>query len=71
VTFLSRSDPGTGILFAGGGLLTASLAAAFWFPRQRLAVRWSDGSIRLAVRGERGRPERELARLKGMVASIT
>jgi cytochrome c biogenesis protein ResB len=72
VTFLSRSDPGLGILFAGAGLLTASLAAAFWFPRRRLALRWSDGSVRIALRGERAdRPRRELARVHAIVASVT
>lgn len=72
VTFLSRSDPGLGILFAGAGLLTASLAAAFWFPRRRLALRWSDGSVRIALRGERAdRPNRELARVRAIVASVT
>jgi hypothetical protein len=71
VTFLSRRDPGTGILFAGAGLLTASLAAAFWFPRRRIALRWSDGSVRIALRGERGdHPQRELDRVREVVSAI-
>jgi ResB-like family len=71
VTFLSRNDPGLGILFGGAGMLTASLAAAYWFPRRRLAVRWADGSVRVAVRGERGeRPQRELARVRAIVGSV-
>jgi cytochrome c biogenesis protein len=72
VTFLSRNDPGVGILFAGAGLLIVSLAAAFWFPRRRLAIRWTDGSLRIAVRGERAdRPQREMARVRAIVASVT
>jgi cytochrome c biogenesis protein ResB len=71
VTFLSRNDPGLGILFAGAALLIASLVAAFWFPRRRLTLRWSDGSVRIALRGERAdRPSRELARLRALVASV-
>jgi hypothetical protein len=68
VTFLSRSDPGTAILLSGGGLLTACLAVAFWFPRRRVAVRWVDGSARIVMRGERNEhPAAELARVRAAV----
>jgi hypothetical protein len=70
VTFLSRSDPGTAILLTGAGLLTACLAVAFWFPRRRIAIRWSDGSARIVLRGERNEhPAAELARVRAAVAA--
>lgn len=67
VTFLSRSDPGLWILFAGGALLVVTLAVAFWLPRRRITIRpVPAGGIRLVLRGERfDRPTDELARLTG------
>lgn len=53
VTFLSRRDPGSGILFGGATALSASLAIAFWFPRRRLTVRRSGTGVELLLRGER------------------
>jgi cytochrome c biogenesis protein ResB len=64
VTFLSRRDPGQPVLFAGAGLLVASLALAFWLPRRRAGVSVTTGGLRLVVRGERfDRPDADLARL--------
>src|SRR5438876_926450 len=70
VTFLSRRDPGMAVLFLGAGLLVTSLAAALWFPRRRVTLRWADGSLRLLLRGGRlddARPE--LNRLRGRIAT--
>jgi cytochrome c biogenesis protein ResB len=65
VTFLSRGDPGLGVLFGGAVLLTASLAVGFWLPRRRITVRPADGGLRLVLRGERfDRPAGELERLR-------
>jgi cytochrome c biogenesis protein len=70
VTFLSRTDPGAGLLFVGAGLLTGSLAIAFWLPRRRCSVRWADGALRLLVRGERfDRPETELQHLSASLVA--
>jgi cytochrome c biogenesis protein len=65
VTFLSRSDPGLGVLFAGAALLVGTLAVAFWLPRRRVTIRPAPaGGARLVLRGERfDRPTDELARL--------
>ena len=64
VTFLSRRDPGLGVLFAGAALLCASLAVSFWLPRRRLTVRPDGAGARVVLRGERfDRPGAELARL--------
>ena len=64
VTFLSRRDPGLGVLFAGAALLCASLAVTFWLPRRRLTVRPDRGGVRIVLRGERfDRPGAELERL--------
>lgn len=65
VTFLSRSDPGLAILFAGAALLAITLAVAFWLPRRRVTLRpVPTGGVRLVLRGERfDRPADELARL--------
>ncbi len=60
VTFLSRRDPGVGILFAGGFLLAGSQAIAFYLPRRRLDLRAVTGRLIVRVRGERfddARPE--------------
>jgi cytochrome c biogenesis protein len=64
VTFLSRRDPGLGILFAGAGLLCASLAVGFWLPRRRVTVRPGRTGLAISVRGERfDDPRAELDRL--------
>jgi cytochrome c biogenesis protein len=64
VTFLSRRDPGLGILFAGAALLCVSLAVTFWLPRRRLTVRPEAGGARIVLRGERfDRPAAELERV--------
>jgi cytochrome c biogenesis protein ResB len=65
VTFMSRRDPGMGVMFAGGALLTVALAAAFWLPRRRLSLRQTDAGLQLVLRGDRfDRPEGELRRLR-------
>ncbi len=53
VTFLSRRDPGSMILFIGAAALSVSLAVAFWLPRRRLTVRPSGAGVELLLRGER------------------
>ncbi len=64
VTFLSRSDPGAPVLFAGAGLLSGSLAAAFWLPRRRVSVAASSDRLTVLLRGERfDDPQAELDRL--------
>jgi cytochrome c biogenesis protein ResB len=71
VTFLSRRDPGLAVLFAGAGLLSASLAVAFWLPRRRVTVRSSraGAGLQVALRGERfDRADDELRRLERVVA---
>lgn len=65
VTFLSRRDPGLGVLFAGSALLAGSLAVAFWLPRRRVTLRPSGDGVVGVVRGERfDRPSDEAARLR-------
>ena len=64
VTFLSRRDPGLGVLFAGAVLLCGSLAVAFWLPRRRLTIRSRANDLGVVLRGERfDRPTAELGRL--------
>lgn len=64
VTFLSRTDPGAPVLFGGAGLLSASLAAAFWLPRRRVSVSPSRDGLTMFLRGERfDDPRPELERL--------
>lgn len=70
VTFISRRDPGLPILFAGAGLLCASLVAGFWLPRRRVTIRPADGEVLVVLRGDRfDRPADELARLAGRLAA--
>jgi cytochrome c biogenesis protein ResB len=64
VTFMSRSDPGLGLLLLGGAGLCASLAVALWVPRRRVTVRPRGAGLALVLRGERlDRPLQELDRL--------
>jgi cytochrome c biogenesis protein ResB len=72
VTFLSRSDPGLWILFAGGALLVITLAVAFWLPRRRVTIRPAPGAgVHLVLRGERfDRPTDELARLSERLGGV-
>jgi cytochrome c biogenesis protein len=64
VTFMSRRDPGLGILFAGAALLCVSLGVAFWLPRRRVTVRPARPGLTIALRGERfDHPHAELDRL--------
>lgn len=68
VTFLSRRDPGVGVLFAGAFLLSAALAIGFWLPRRRLSVTPVEGGVRVVLRGERfDRPRSELARVSDVL----
>ena len=70
VTFMSRRDPGLPVLFAGAGLLCASLVAGFWLPRRRVTIRPAGGELSVLLRGDRfDRPADELARLAGRLAS--
>ena len=70
LTFLSRRDPGMGLLFGGAALLVACLAVALWLPRRRLTLRQVDGAVRILLRGERfDRPDSDLNRLRRRVAA--
>ena len=70
VTFMSRRDPGLPVLFAGAGLLCASLVAGFWLPRRRVTIRPADGEVLVVLRGDRfDRPADELARLAVRLAA--
>lgn len=70
VTFLSRRDPGMGLLFAGAALLVVSLAITFWLPRRRVSVRPRGGGVRIVLRGERfDTPDAELARLRDALSA--
>lgn len=71
VTFLSRRDPGLGILFGGTALLIAGLAVAFWLPRRRVTVRPAGTGTAIVLRGERfDRPADELERLRGVLGQM-
>ena len=65
VTFMSRRDPGVLVLFAGAALLSASLAAAFYWPRRHVDLAPApDGGLRFRMRGERfDDPRQEYERL--------
>ncbi|MEX2137572.1 MAG: cytochrome c biogenesis protein ResB [Chloroflexota bacterium] len=70
LTFLSRRDPGMGVLFSGAALLVACLAIALWLPRRRMTLRTVDGGLKLLLRGERfDRPDGELAKLAARLAA--
>jgi hypothetical protein len=70
LTFLSRRDPGMGLLFGGAALLGASLAVALWLPRRRMTVREVDGALRILLRRERfDRPDSDLEQLRRRVAT--
>jgi hypothetical protein len=69
VTFLSRSDPGMALLFAGAALVTGGMAVAFWLPRRRAMIGVTPGGLRLSVRGERlDVPDAEMQRLRRCLA---
>lgn len=71
VTFLSRRDPGVGVLFAGAGLLVASLAAALYFPRRRIDISETPDGLRLRLRGGHfDQPRVELERLVRRVQEV-
>ena len=64
VTFMSRRDPGVLVVFAGAGLLCASLAASLYWLRRRIDLSAVPGGVRVRVRGERfDDPQSELERL--------
>jgi len=65
VTFMSRRDPGVLVLFAGATLLSASLAAAFYWPRRQVDLAPAPGGgLRLRIRRDRfDDPRQELERL--------
>ena len=64
VTFLSRRDPGVGVVFIGASLLCVSLAVAFWLPRRRVTIRPARTGLVMILRGERfDRPRPELERI--------
>jgi cytochrome c biogenesis protein len=70
VTFLSRRDPGLGVLFVGAALLCASLLVAFWWPRRRVTVRPTAAGMAVTLRGERfDQPAGELDRLTSALAA--
>ncbi|HYM53709.1 MAG TPA: cytochrome c biogenesis protein ResB [Candidatus Dormibacteraeota bacterium] len=70
VTFLSRRDPGMGVLFAGAAVLILTLAVALWLPRRRATLLVTPQGLRLSLRGERlDRPTTELADLSQRIAS--
>lgn len=71
VTFVSRSDPGMVTLFAGAGLLTASLMVGLWLPRRRLSLTLDGQRLRLGYRSERiDRADAELDGIRSRVARI-
>lgn len=72
VTFLSRQDPGMGVLFAGAALLCLGLAVALWLPRRRVLVTPVGGDLLLRLRGERfDDASGELERLRRRLADAT
>jgi hypothetical protein len=73
VTFLSRRDPGMGVLFAGAIVLVLTLAVALWLPRRRATLLGTAQGLRISLRGERlDRPRAELEELRDrIVAAVT
>jgi hypothetical protein len=70
VTFLSRHDPGMGLLFAGAAALVGSVAVALWLPRRRVTMLARPEGLRLLLRGDRlDRPQAELEMLAARLAS--
>lgn len=70
VTFLSRRDPGMGLLFGGAAGLVVSVAVALWLPRRRATVVATPAGMRLLLRGDRfDRPGAELAKLRARLAT--
>jgi cytochrome c biogenesis protein ResB len=70
VTFLSRRDPGMGLLFTGAGLLVVCLAVGLWLPRRRVTARLIENELLILLRGGRlDDPARELERLRARIAS--
>ncbi|MEO8509819.1 MAG: cytochrome c biogenesis protein ResB [Chloroflexota bacterium] len=68
VTFLSRNDPGMGLVFGGSALLVTLLAVALWLPRRRLTLRATADGTRLVLVAERfDDPGPELARLERLL----
>ena len=71
VTFLSRRDPGMGLLFGGAAALVVSIAVALWLPRRRATLVATPGGMRLLLRGDRlDRPGAELAKLQARLAGL-
>jgi hypothetical protein len=71
VTFLSRRDPGMGVLFGGATALVVSVAVALWLPRGRATLLATPAGMRLLLRGDRvDRPTEELAMLQRRLASL-
>jgi cytochrome c biogenesis protein ResB len=71
VTFVSRSDPGMLTLFAGAGLLCASLAVGLWLPRRRFSLTVDGQRLRLSFRGERiDHPTADSERVRRLVARV-
>jgi cytochrome c biogenesis protein ResB len=72
VTFLSRRDPGMGVLFGGAAALVVSIATALWVPRRRATLVATTDGMRLLLRGDRvDRPTEELAALQRRLASLS
>ena len=68
VTFLSRNDPGMGLVFGGTALLVSLLAVALWFPRRRVTLRPASAGMRIVLAAERfDDPEPELRRLTSLL----
>jgi cytochrome c biogenesis protein ResB len=72
VTFLSRRDPGMGVLFGGAAALVVSIAVALWLPRRRATIVATPNGMRLLLRGDRvDQPTEELATLRRRIAALS
>ncbi len=70
VTFLSRRDPGMGLLFGAVACLVLGLAIALWLPRRRVSVRRFGGSLHVVLRGGHlDDATMELRRVRAAIAS--